>query len=86
MAKKQISVKQSKKKVRPNPFKGASDEYLTKNKIAVERNISERKKRSNINVIKTKYYTRNSGNMKLLKAAQGGKIRRGRNGTNFESI
>ena len=86
MAKNTKSVKQCKKEVRANPFKGATDVYLTKNKIAVTRDISKRKKRCNVKGTKTKYYTRNSSNMKLLKVACGSEIRRGRIGTNFESI
>lgn len=82
----QKALKKQKNKARPNPFQGATDVYLTKNKIAVERGFSEKKKRGNINGIKTKYYARNSGNMRLLKVAQGDKIRRGRNGTKFETI
>lgn len=82
----QKALKNKRNNIRPNPFKGVTDVYLTKNKIAVVSNISERKKRSNVNGTKTKYYTRNSGNMKLLKSAHGSKIRRGRTGTNLENI
>ena len=54
----------TKKAARPNPFKGAKDVYLTKNKIAVVRVESKRSERGYEQTKKVKYYARNDSNLK----------------------
>ncbi len=74
------------KKIRPNPFKGADDIYLTKNKIAVTNVTSKRTERGFELTKKVKYYTKNSSNLKLLKEGQGEVVRVGRTGNNYRHI
>lgn len=74
------------KKVRPNPFAGADDIYLTKNKIAVTRTRKSSKKRGYVKTTQTKYYEQNAGNLKQLRAAQGDTVRIGRTGNKFGRI
>lgn len=78
-------VKQD-KKVRPNPFEGAQDVYVTKNKIVVVKTETRSEKRGYTATTKTKYYVQNASNLKQLKAAQGDTVRVGRTGTNYRGI
>lgn len=73
------------KKIRPNPFAGVDDVYLTKNKIAVTKIESRSEKRGHTTT-KTKYYAQNASNLKQLKAAQGDTVRVGRTGTKYRGI
>ena len=52
------------KKIRPNPFKGVDDVYLTKNKIAVTCVETQSEKRGYKTVEHTKYYVQSSSNLK----------------------
>lgn len=79
-------AKKKSKPIRPNPFKGADDIYLTKNKIAVVSVESTSTPRGHVMVKKTKYYAQNDGNLKQLKAAQGDTIQVGRKGNKFKRI
>ncbi len=74
------------KSTRRNPFKGASDIYLTKNKIAVTTTANKREKRSFKKTMQTKYYVQNADNIKQLKAASGGTVRVGRTGNNYKNL
>lgn len=74
------------KTTRKNPFTGASDIYLTKNKIAVTTTTNAREKRSFKKTTQTKYYVQNSDNIKQLKAAGGGTVRVGRTGNNYKNL
>ena len=73
-------------KQRRNPFNGAKDLYLTKNKIAVTRTKNISAQRSHTTTEKTKYYEQNDSNIKLLKAATGGIVRVGRTGNNYKNL
>ena len=83
---KAIKKTQTKKATRPNPFKGADDVYLTKNKIAVVRVESNRTERGYQTTKKVKYYAQNDGNLKQLKAAHGSKIAVGPSGNRYKNI
>ena len=85
MKKKKLEEKES-KKLRPNPFEGADDTYVTKNKIAVTRTKNSKAKRGFTKTTQTKYYEQNESNLKLLKAAQGDTVRVGRKGTGFKKL
>lgn len=74
------------KKLRPNPFAGADDVYVTKYKIAVTRTRNRRTKRGFSQTKQTKYYEQNSDNLKLLKAAKGNTVRVGRKGINYRTV
>lgn len=54
------------KPIRPNPFSGADDTYLTKNKIAVTRTKHTSSKRGHKSITQTKYYEQNDSNMRAL--------------------
>ncbi|MDE6441903.1 MAG: hypothetical protein K2L12_04005 [Clostridia bacterium] len=77
-------MKKQKKQSR-NPFVGATDIYLTKNKIAVT--TVKETKRNNVNVttVKTKYYKRNDTNRRCLRMVQS-EVRCGRNGSKYEKV
>lgn len=79
-------TRNSGKKLRPNPFAGKKDIYLTPNKIAVTTTTNTTAKRGHTKVTKTKYYKRNASNMRALKAAQGDTVRVGRTGTGYKKI
>ncbi len=79
-------MKKTTNHIRPNPFAGAKDIYLTKNKIAVTTTTNTSAKRSYKTVTQTKYYEQNPSNMKLLKAAGGGTVRVGRTGNNYKQV
>ena len=74
------------KPLRPNPFAGADDTYVTKNKIAVTKTKNSKAKRGFTKTTQTKYYEQNESNLKLLKAAQGDTVRVGRKGTGFKKL
>ena len=74
------------KPIRKNPFSGATDIYLTKNKIAVTTTANKREKRSFKKTTQTKYYVQNADNFKKLKAASGGTVRVGRTGNNYKNL
>lgn len=74
------------KTARKNPFTGATDVYLTKNKIAVTTTANKREKRSFKKTTQTKYYVQNADNIKQLKAASGGTVRVGRTGNNYKNL
>ena len=74
-----------KRSVRPNPFEGAADIYLTKNKIAVTKVKEEKSNNVNKTTVKTKYYERNDANKRSLRKVQT-EVRRGRNGDRYEKI
>lgn len=74
------------RKPRPNPFAGADDIYVTKNKIAVTKTKKSSTKRGYTKTTQTKYYVQNDENVKLLKAAQGDTVREGRKGNNYRKI
>lgn len=76
----------SEKPKRPNPFNGAKDVYLTKNKIAVTKTKTASAKRVYTKTTQTKYYEQNNSNLKLLKAAKGKTVRVGRTGNNYRGI
>lgn len=80
-----VSEKQEKAK-RPNPFAGADDIYVTKNKIAVTKTKKTSAKRGYTRTTQTKYYAQNDSNLKQLKAAQGDTVRKGRKGNNYKRI
>ncbi len=69
-----------------NPFSGASDIYLTPNKIAVTRTTTSSAKRGYIKTTRTKYYAQNSANLRKLKAAKGKTVRVGRTGNRYKDI
>lgn len=81
--------KKSKKSraLRPNPFSDASvqDIYLTKNKIAVTTVKVKRKNKINTKTEKTKYYELNDRNKRSLRKVRK-EVRRGRNGSKFETV
>lgn len=79
------STKQE-KTVRPNPFAGADDIYVTKNKIAVTKTKKAKAARGFKKTTQTKYYARNRRNVKQLKAAQGDTVRDGRKGTKYTRL
>ena len=79
-------MRRNKKATRKNPFAGASDIYLTKNKLAVTTTANKREKRSSKKTTKTKYYVQNADNVKQLKAASGGTVRVGRTGNNYKNL
>ena len=81
----QTSIFDKKKKIRPNPFKGADDIYTTKNKIAVVTMKTERRDNVNVLTTKTKYYTKNSRNLAMLREVDP-RVRRGRNGTSYDRV
>ena len=83
---KRMKAKKPTKTPRPNPFRGADDIYLTKNKIAVTKTTNTSAKRSHKTVTQTKYYKQNPSNIRLLKSAGGGTVRVGRKGNNYKSI
>lgn len=84
---KSINKTQTKQKpVRPNPFKGANDVYLTKNKIAVTRMTTKPTKRGYELTKKVKYYTKNDRNLKQLKSTVGDVVRVGRTGNRYAKI
>lgn len=83
---KAIKKTQTKKAARPNPFKGAKDVYLTKNKIAVVRVESKRSERGYEQTKKVKYYAQNDSNLKQLKAVHGSKIAVGPSGNRYKNI
>ena len=74
-----------KRSVRPNPFEGAADIYLTKNKIAVTKVKEEKSNNVNKTTVKTKYYERNDANKRSLRKVQA-EVRRGRNDDRYEKI
>lgn len=74
------------KTVRPNPFAGADDIYVTKNKIAVTKTKKAKAARGFKKTTQTKYYARNRRNVKQLKAAQGDTVRDGRKGTKYTRL
>ena len=69
-----------------NPFTGAGDIYLTKNKIAVTNTTTSSAKRGYTKTTKTKYYAQNSANLRKLKAAKGKTVRVGRTGNRYKDI
>lgn len=77
--------KSKSKTLRPNPFAGATDIYLTKNKIAVTTVKEEKKNNVNKTTVKTKYYERNDVNKRSLRKVQS-EVRCGRNGSKYEQI
>lgn len=84
--KKQKKEKATNKTSRPNPFTGADDIYLTKNKIAVTTTTNASSKRGHTQIKKTKYYAQNASNIRLLKKAKGNTARVGRTGNNYASL
>ena len=86
MALKTVTQILTKKEPAKNPFKGAKDVYLTKNKIAVTRIRNARTARGYEQVTKAKYYAKNSFNIKQLKATHGDVVRVGRTGNNYIKI
>ena len=82
---KKCASKQNKPK-RPNPFEGADDIYVTKNKIAVTKTKKSKAKRGYTKTTQTKYYEQNESNLKLLKKAHGDAVRKGRKGTQIKRI
>lgn len=74
------------KTVRPNPFAGADDIYVTKNKIAVTKTKKAKAARGFKKTTQTKYYARNRRNVKQLKAVQGDTVREGRKGTKYTRL
>lgn len=74
------------RKLRPNPFAGADDIYVTKSKIAVTKTKKASAKRGYTKTTQTKYYEQNDSNLKLLKAAQGDTVRVGRKGKGFKKL
>lgn len=74
------------RKPRPNPFAGAEDIYVTKNKIAVTKTKKTSAKRGYAKTTQTKYYEQNDSNLKLLKSAQGDTVRVGRKSTKYKKI
>lgn len=74
------------KALHPNPFKGADDVYLTKNKIAVVRVNSKRTERGYEQTKKVKYYTQNPNNIKQLKEVHGSTIAVGPTGNRYRQI
>lgn len=81
----QTSIFDKKKKIRPNPFKGAADVYATKNKIAVVTIKTERKNNVNVQTIRTKYLSKNSRNLAMLRKVSPS-VRRGLNGTSYDRV
>lgn len=79
--------KQKVKQQRPNPFAGAEvqDVYLTKNKIAVTTVRERRRNNVNETIVKTKYYEANDSNKRSLRKVQK-EVRRGRNGSKYETL
>ncbi len=73
--------------LRPNPFAGTSvqDIYLTKNKIAVTTVKEQRKNNVNKTIVKTKYYALNDSNKRSLRKVKK-EVRRGRNGSKYETL
>lgn len=85
--KKQKEVKLAAERTpRPNPFSGADDIYVTKNKIAVTKTQNTRAKRSFKKTTQTKYYEQNDGNLRLLKQATGDTVRVGRTGNKYKRL
>ncbi len=74
------------KPLRPNPFEGADDIYVTKSKIAVTKTKKSKAKRGYTKTTQTKYYEQNESNLKLLKKAQGDAVRSGRKGTQIKKL
>lgn len=74
------------RKPRPNPFEGADDIYVTKNKIAVTKTKKSSAKRGYTKTTQTKYYAQNDSNLKQLKAVKGDTVRVGRKGNNYKRI
>lgn len=74
------------KTVRPNPFAGADDIYVTKNKIAVTKTKKAKAARGFKKTTQTKYYARNRRNVKQLKAVQGDTVRDGRKGNKYTRL
>ncbi len=74
------------KSIRPNPFVGANDIYVTKNKIVVTTVKKTPTKRSYTKTTKTKYYEQNKSNLKLLKAAKVKTVRVGRKSNNYRQV
>lgn len=85
-SKRNAKAPKQEKKIRPNPFAGVDDVYLTKNKIAVTKIESRSEKRGHTTTTKTKYYAQNASNLKQLKAAQGDTVRVGRTGTKYRGL
>ncbi|MCI9406835.1 MAG: hypothetical protein HFK06_00580 [Clostridia bacterium] len=77
-------MKKAKKQSR-NPFAGATDIYLTKNKIAVTTVKEEKRNNVNVTTVKTKYYEQNDANKRILRKVKS-EVRRGRNGNKYEQI
>lgn len=78
--------KKSSQTARQNPFAGADDVYLTKNKIAVTKTTNTKSKRGFSKVTKTKYYAQNESNVRALKAAKGDTVRVGRKSINYKNL
>ncbi len=74
------------KKLRPNPFAGKADIYLTPNKIAVTVTRNVRTKRGFSQTKQTKYYEQNDCNTRLLKKANRNVVRVGRTGNNYRTV
>ncbi len=85
MRKKQIKAKTTATKP-CNPFTGAGDIYLTKNKIAVTNTTTSCAKRGYVKTTRTKYYAQNSANLRKLKAAKGKTVRVGRTGNTYKDL
>lgn len=71
---------------RPNPFAGADDIYVTKNKIVVTNKKNTRTKRGFKQITQTKYYEQNDSNTRLLKKAKRNTVRVGRTGNNYRTV
>lgn len=82
----EAALREQEKPLRPNPFEGADDIYVTKNKIAVTRTKKSKAKRGFTKTTQTKYYEQNDSNLKQLKAAQGDTVRVGRKGNNYRKL
>ncbi len=74
-----------KRSVRPNPFEGAADIYLTKNKIAVTKVKEEKSNNVNKTTVTTKYYEQNDANKRSLRKVQS-EVRNGRNGSKYKKV
>ena len=71
---------------RPNPFAGADDIYITKNKIVVTNTKNTRTKRGFKQTTQTKYYEQNDSNTRLLKKANRNTVRVGRTGNVYRTV
>lgn len=70
-----------------NPFKGAKDTYITKNKIAVTKTVNRSTARGFTQTKQTKYYVKSDANLRLLKKARpDGIVRVGRSGNRYTQL